>query len=221
MPLTSLYPYFDPANYHPDAVAAAQAGEIDTLDVSLSLLRLCIELHKNDQAAALSVVLRLNREPLGGYQLWQKLTAALILALESLCEPEIKKALTAWLDGRDQYPGNWRNEVLDAPEVVPWLGRVDPARLIAPVIKPSILSPEERAFVRDIKSVCENAVRDNLTYLRDLGVKQSAATLAKKYTLLFVNLALRECTIDAGEDLPSITVALDEQGAYVGSFLTH
>jgi hypothetical protein len=221
MSLTSLHPYFDPANYHPDAVAAAQAGDIDTMDVSLSLVRLCIELHKNDQAAALSVLHRLNREPLGGYQLWQKLTAELILALQSLHEPEIKKALTAWLDGRDRYPGNWHHEVLDASEIFPWLSRVDPARLAPPIVQSRILSPEERAFVRDIKSICENAVCDNLIYLRDLGVKQSAETLAKKYTLMFVNLALCECTIDAGEELPSITVALDKQGEYVGSFLTH
>jgi hypothetical protein len=147
-----------------------------------------------------------------------KLTAALILALQSLHAPSIIGALDVWFEGRARFPGSWRNEVLDAPEVSPWLSDIDPAKLIPPAAKRQRVTQKERAFVKDMKSVCEKAVADNLTFLRELGATQSESALVKRYKLVSVNLNLRECNFGAGDVLPEIIVAFDTQGQYLGSF---
>jgi hypothetical protein len=221
MSLTSLHPYFDPANYHPDAVAAAEQESIESLDHSLILIRLGIELYRDDRAAAYAILSRLDGDVLEGYALWQKLTAALILALQSLHVPSIIRALDLWLEGRERFPGNWRNEVLDAPEILPWLSDLNPAKLIPSAPKRRRITQKERAFVKDIKGVCEKAVADNLTFLRELGVTQSESALVKRYKLVSVNLNLRECNLGNGYVLPEITIAFDAQGQYLGSFLSH
>jgi hypothetical protein len=221
MAVTSLHHYFDPANYHPDAVANAAQGSLADLDISLLLIRLGIALYKEDHGTAHAVLSRLETENLEGYPLWQKTTASLILALQSHDEHAILMALDAWLVGRKRYPGNWVSQVLDAPELKPWLGKIDPSQLIPPTIKRKGVTRKERAFVKDIDNVRQSAVRDNLTWLRTLGATQSEAALAKRYRLASVNLTLKECGLDAGDILPGITVSLDDQGQYVGSFIGH
>jgi hypothetical protein len=221
MSLTSLHTYFDPTNYHPDAVAAAEQGAVESLDRPLILIRLGIELYRDDRAAVYAILSRLDEDVLEGYALWQKLTAALILALQSLHAPSIIGALDVWFEGRARFPGNWRNEVLDAPEVFPWLSDIDPAKLIPPTPKRRRIKQKERAFVKDVKSVCEKAVADNLIFLRELGATQSESALVKRYKLVSVNLNLRECNFGAGDVLPEIIVAFDAEGQYLGSFLSH
>jgi hypothetical protein len=217
--LTMLYTV-DPADYHPDAVLAAGQGPIEALEPGLLPLRLGLELTKDDRAAAKEVVARLATQNLEGYPLCQCLTGALILALRDGDGDAVQTTFDAWLTGRQLCPGNWHNRILDAPEMMPWIAQVDPARLELPPPTMRPITPAERAFVQDIDTIIQSAVRENFEWIREWGVTLSEADIIRCYQLESVNLPLCECDI-GGDDVPEITVSLDGAGCFQGSFLSH
>jgi hypothetical protein len=221
----ALPPYFhnlDSSNYHPDAVARAASGRLQDMDYSLLLIRLGLELERDDRPAIATVLEHLNTRKVEGYSLFQMLTGSLMLALRGGEEAAIMAALEAWLAGRMRFPQNWINETLTAPELAPWLKKVGPARLVPPPIsvKRRRISAKQRAFVKDIDSACRHAVADNLHWLREIGVEGEEEAIASAYRLESVDLTLHECRIGGG-DLPDMIISLDERGNYVGSFLEH
>ena len=218
---TSLDRFIDPANYHPDAVADAGRGEMADIPSSLLLIRLGIELHREDHAAANAAVERLEADNRGGYELFQLLTAKIVLALWSADETAILLALKSWLDARKRYPGNWSDDVLEAPELAPYVAKVNPAKLVPPKIKPRAITRADRALVKDLNAARKQAVTENLVYLRDLGVSDSITAIARAYDISFANHHLREVTLSASADWPDLVIAIDAEGAMLGSFIAH
>ncbi len=218
---TSLDHFIDPANYHPDAVADAGRGEVVDVAPGLLLIRLGIELHKGNSAGAHAAVARLGADHRQGYELFQLLTAEIILALWSKDEAAIQSALDAWLDARKRYPGNWLDGLLEARELAPYVAKLDPAKLALPDIKPPAITPADRAMIKDLDAARVQAVTENLTYLRDLGVTGSVTAIAKAYHISFANRHLREITVSAKADWPDLVIALDEKGVCIGSFISH
>jgi hypothetical protein len=221
MMMNSLNRFIDPANYHPDAVANAGLAAVADVEPYWLIIRLGIALHGGDRQAAEAVLRRLDADNRQGHELFQVVTAKLILALESADSASILSALDVWLDARKSAPGNWRNEVLDAPELAPYIAGVNPEKLVPPAIKRVRITKADRAMVRDLDAACIQAVTENLEWLRPLGVTGSVKAIAKSYRIVYANRVLREVTLCSSKDWPDLIVALDAQGAVLGSFIEH
>lgn len=219
---TSLDRFIDSANYHPDAVVDAADGAVANLPPSLLIIRLGLALHRGDRGEAEAVIHRLEGDNRGGYELFQLMTGKLILALWAQDKGVILAALEAWLDARRPTPGSWRHDMLEAPELVPYLAQIDPAKLVLPETKPARVSQADRALVKDIDLARIQAVTENLHWLRELGLTGSIKAIAKAYRIVYANHHLREVTLDANkEDWPDLIVALDENGVVIGNFIAH
>jgi hypothetical protein len=93
--------------------------------------------------------------------------------------------------------------------------------LVAPAIEVPPLTADDHAYVKDLKGATQKAVTENLEWLREMGHTGTVASIAKNYRLGFVNRHLREVTLDSDNDLPSLIVALNEDGTFNGSFIAH
>jgi hypothetical protein len=219
--ITSLQRHIDPANYHPDAVASAANGTVATLTPLLLILRLGIELHAENYAVAKNVLSLLEAQNQQGYASFQIKTAALILALQSATGSTVVAALEDWLEARKIYPENFINDVLEAPELAPFLAGFDPDKLAAPVLERYVVTEADRAMVADLNAARESAVKENLEWLAQMGVTGSVKSIAKAYHIVHANHHLREITLGNDKDWPELIVSVDENGAFIGSFISH
>jgi hypothetical protein len=83
------------------------------------------------------------------------------------------------------------------------------------------LSHEDRKFVKDQEQVCLKAVFENVEWLREMNITETPEEIARTYRLVYLNRHLREASFESDQDFPSFTVALDEGGNFLGSFLDH
>jgi hypothetical protein len=218
----SVEHYINPDHYHPDAVAAATAGEVSALPMQGLVLRLGIALRDGNLADADAVFEHPSKPYVVGHELFQLTTGRMFLAHKRNDRDAFFAALAEWLGGRRQYPGNWNNAVLQEQEFAPWLAAVDPQKLAPPPpTAPRQLTEEDRAYVRNFEAVRRAAIQENLQWLREMGLTESVDELAGSYALTFVNRELREATVCRKDDAPCIIMAFDGDGTFVGSFLAH
>jgi hypothetical protein len=204
--------------YSDEALAAARTGPLDAISTNFCIIRFWLALQEGDLAVASACHTRLLSEDVRGWPLFQVTTGGVFLALQHGQADKIIAALDTWLTGMATYPGNWQAGLLQAPEVVPWLGHFEPQRLVLPRPQKRRLTVKQRAFVKDVAGLAQRAVADNFEWLGDYG---SAETLAPMFKLADVNMELSECTLDAKGDVPSLIVSLDAHGAYSSSFIAH
>jgi hypothetical protein len=221
MQTPSLAAYVQPGIYSEAAVDAARTAPLDALSVDMSHIRFWLALSEDDVATAKVCFERLRSEKLGGWPLYQVTTGGIFLAIKQGDETAIIAAIDAWLTGLAAYPGNWQTGLLQAPEVVPWLGHFDPERFASLPSRKRRLTAKQRAFVRDVAGALGQALTENLSWLRELGFHEEPETIASWYELSSVSLTLREATFDASNDAPSLIVALDGDGNFTGSFIAH
>jgi hypothetical protein len=219
--ITSLHRHIDPANYHPDAIASAASGAMATLTPLLLILRLGIELQAENYATAKEVLLLLEAQNQEGYALFQIKTAALILALQSATGSTVVAALESWLEARKTYPENFTNDVLGAPELAPFIASFDPEKLAAPIVERYVVTEADRAMVADLGAAREMAVAENMEWLTPMGVTGLVKSIAKGYHIVHANHHLREITLGNDKDWPELIVSVDENGAFIGSFISH
>jgi hypothetical protein len=219
---TSLDRFIDPVNYHPEAVINAARGNIADIDAGLLIIRLGVELYSGNRAGAQAAIKRLEADGRQGYELFQLMTAKLISALWTDDETVIKAALEAWLAARLLSPGNWFHEVLKAPELAPYCAQIEPAKLETPVLARYKVTKADRALVKNLDAARIQAVTENLEWLSEMGMTGSVKSIAKAYRIIHANQHLREVTLGCNnDDWPDLIVALDGDGAVLGSFIAH
>jgi hypothetical protein len=218
---TAFSTYMDPSVYSEAAVAAATAGDAEELSNDLRIIRLTCAIRDNDLAAANKLVALLEQEGLEGHALFKLRTAGLFLAAKEADQAGFDWAFSRWKEGRDAYPANWIDEVLDAPEIRPWLPVMHAAFVRQREAARRALTKDELTFVRDLSFCITRAVQDNLEWLRPHEPSGAIADLVDKYRLAAVDLNLKEATLDGRGKLPDLIVALDEGGNYTGSFIAH
>jgi hypothetical protein len=222
MDTPTLSDHITPAIYLDDVVTQARAGALESLSIDLLIVRLCFDLTEDNIISARQALDRLQANNLEGWPLYQVATAAIFLAIKMGEPSAIVPAIDAWMTGMATYPENWQIGVLQAPEVKPWLTGFAPERLRLPA--PSQKRPmtdKERAFIQAPETFALRAVNENLVWFHELGVSESAQMIATWYEPDSVNLQLKECYLETTRDLPTIVVALDADGAFVGSFFLH
>jgi hypothetical protein len=213
--------FLNPDSYSAEVVAGVSQTEIAKLTTSWAIVRLCVEFANNDMRAAEVAVNQLMKQPLLGYERFQLTTARLIIARHNNDKAAFMLALEEWLEGRRETPCNWDNSVLREASFQSWLADIEPDKLKPKTISVQKVSDEDLAFVKDVGAIPLKAVLANLYWLRQMNIKTAPLELAKTYHLTFVNRHLKEATFSAKGDDPSFTVALDEAGNYVNSFLSH
>ncbi len=218
---TALSTYLDPTAYSEEAVAAAQSGDPQHLDTDLRLVRLTCALNENDIVESKTLLSLLESDELVGHSLFKARTAALFIAAKEADRPAFDRALSAWMVGRDAWPGNWIDEVLDAPELRPWMPALHPALVKQREAARRAVTKAELAFMQDMSFCMTRAVQDNLHWLRASHPGGSIADLVDFYRLVAVDLDLKEATLDARGKLPDLIVVLDDVGNYKGSFIAH
>jgi hypothetical protein len=220
--ITTLHRFIDPANYHTEAVTDAGKSDVATIASGLLIVRLAIALHGADAVDAQAVNALLEKDNRQGYELCQLMTAKLIIALWSDDHGVISFALEAWLDARRPAPGNWRHEVLHAPELAPYVAAIEPAKLALPPPKRTTVTKADRALVKYLDGARVQAVTENLIWLREMGLTGPVKAIAKTYRIAFANHHLCEVTLTSkNEDWPDLIVALDKHGGVLGSFIAH
>jgi hypothetical protein len=219
---TTLNRYIDPANYHPDAVLNAAKSNVADVDPGLLIIRLGIELHSGNRAGANAAIKRLEADGRQGHELFQLMTAKLILALWTNDETGIMEALNAWLDARLLAPENWHNDVLNAPELAPYHAKIDPIKLAPQAALRYAVTAADHALVSDLDAARVQAVTENLIWLREMGMAGTVKSIAATYQITHANHHLREVTLGSNkDDWPDLIVALDENGTATGSFIAH
>jgi hypothetical protein len=216
-----IHTYLDPADYSTEAVAAARAGQPAELNSDLKIVRLACALEDNDLQASQDMLTLLEKDELAGNALFKARTGALFVAARQGDQNAFDRALALWMTGRDMWPGNWIDEVLNAPELLPMLPTLHPALVKQREAAKQTLSKAQLGFVKDLGFTIMRAVRDNLEYLRAVEPKGTMADLSDRYRLIAVDLDLCEATLQGRNGLPDLIVALDEKGAYRGSFIAH
>ncbi len=219
--MTTLDRFIDPANYHPEAVAAADAGDVADVAPEFLIIRLGLELRRANRCGAEQAIARLVQDNRLGHEQFQMMTAQLILALWTREDAVIFRAFDDWLGARKTSKSGWMHEVLEAPELAPFVAKLEPAKLVVPPRRRAPISKADRALVRDFKAAREQAVTENLQWLRELGVTGTVKSIAKAYRITFANHYLREITLTSKRDLPDLIISLDEKGAMLGSFIAH
>jgi hypothetical protein len=219
--ITFLHRHVDPANYHPDTVADAKVGPVAAVGPNLLIIRLAVALDEGNRLEAEAALQRLDAENRQAHELFQVVTAKLILALESADSTIILSALDTWLEARKTAPGSWRNEVLEVPELAPYIAGIDPAKLAPPASKRFVVTRAHRAMVHDIDAARIQVVTENLEWLRPLGVTGSVKDIARSYRIVHANPELREVTLESRKCWPDLTISLDVQGSVIGSFISH
>ncbi len=218
---TALNTYLDPGAYSDDAVASARAGDAAALNNDLKIVRLSCALKDNDLEASKGLLALLEGQALSGHSLFKARTAALIVAARQRDQPAFDRALASWMAGRDTWPGNWIDEVLDAPELRDMLPTLHPVLIKQRDAARRTMTHAELTFVKDLGFTIMRAVQDNLEWLRAVDARGTIADLADKYRLIAVNLDLKEATLEGKGDMPDLIVALDDAGHYSGSFIAH
>jgi hypothetical protein len=218
---STLDRFLNPDSYHPEAVARVCQSEVNELATSLSIVRLCVELRKSDMDTATTVVNHLMKQPPLGYELFQLTTARMIIARTKNDKAAFIHALDAWLKGRAETPANWDDKILNVSAFQPWLSEVDPDKLKPVKVEFEKMSDEDLSFVKDADAIPLKAVLANLDWLRQMNFIDTPEVIAKQFHLTHVNRYLKEATFDHSGDGPGFTIALDENGNYVYSFLSH
>lgn len=213
--------YLDPADYSPEAIAAARAGQPAELNTDLKIVRLTCALKDNDLQASQDILALLESDELAGNALFKARTGALFVAARQGDQNAFDRALASWMAGRDMWPGNWIDEVLNAPELLPMLSALHPALIKQREAAKQTLSKAQLGFVKDLGFIIMRAVRDNLQWLRAKEPNGVMADLTDRYRLIAVDLDLCEITLQGKNGLPDLIVALDKNGAYAGSFIAH
>ncbi len=217
----ALNTYLDPGAYSPEAVAAAREGDAANLNNDLKIVRLTCALQDNDMEASKDLLALLEGEALSGHALFKARTAALLVAARQADRPGFDRALASWMAGRDAWPGNWIDEVLDAPEIRQWMPQLHPTLIKQREAARRALTNAELTFIKDLGFTIIRAVQDNLQWLRPIDAKASMADFADRYRLVAVNLDLCEATLEGAGDMPDLIVAMDDSGNYSGSFIAH
>lgn len=218
---TAIQTYLDPAIYSPEALAAARAGDVATLNNDLRIVRLSCALQDNDLEGSRTIIALLEGEDLSGHALFKARTAALLLAAREGDRAHFDHALSLWMAGRDAWPDNWIDDVLDAPELRRWLPSLHPALIKQREAARRAVTKDELTFIKDLSFCITRAVQDNLSWLRAHEAHGSIADLIDQYQLVAVDLDLKEATLDGHGKLPDLIIALDEAGGYQGSFIAH
>jgi hypothetical protein len=213
--------FLNPDSYHPEVVARACQSKIDALTSNLRIVRLCFEVRKGEINTATSVVNHLMKQPPISYELFQLTTSRMIIAYNKNDKVAFMSALDAWLKGRSETPANWDNKVLKVPEFLTWLAEVEPDKLKPVTVELEKMSDEDLHFVKDADAIPLKAVLANLEWLRQMNFIGTPEVIAKQFHLTHVNRYLKEATFDHKGDGPGFTIALDENGNYVDSFLSH
>jgi hypothetical protein len=213
--------FLNPDNYHAVAMSNAARGDIDDVNSGLLILRLCLELRKASTDGAERVVERILSSQPRGYELFQVTTAQMVIARFKNDKSGFTIALDAWLNGRSETPANWDDGVLREPAFQTWLAEVDPDKLKPVQVEVRKLSNEDLSFVQDADAIPLKAVLANLEWLRQMNFVGTPEDIAKQFQLTYVNRYLKEATFDHEGDGPGFTVALDDKGNYVDSFLSH
>jgi hypothetical protein len=217
----ALHTYLDPATYSEEAVAAAREGDAAHLNNDLKIVRLTCALQDNDLEASKGLLTLLEGEALSGHALFKSRTAALLVAARQGDQAGFDRALASWMAGRDAWPGNWVDEVLDAPEFRPFLPRLHPILIKQRDAARRALTKAELTFIKDLGFTIMRSVQDNLQWLRAIDTKGSISDLADRYQLVAVDLELCEATLEGKGDMPDLIVAMDDAGNYKGSFIAH
>jgi hypothetical protein len=218
---TLIDQFFNPDFYHPDAVSNAAHGDLAEMNTSLLILRLCLELRKETTVDAERVVKYLVTRQPQGYGHFQFTTAQMMIAARNNNKSEFMLALDAWLKGRAETPANWDDIVLQEPAFQPWISEIDPEKLKPVPVEIKQMSDEDLSFVQDAEAIPLKAVLANLEWLRQMNFAGEPEEIAKQFQLTHVNRHLKEATFDHQGDGPGFTVALDDKGNYVDSFLSH
>jgi hypothetical protein len=213
--------FLNPDSFHPEAVERACQTEIAKLAAGLSIVRLCVELRNGDMATAALVVNHLMKQQPLGYELFQLTTARMIIERTKNDKVAFMLALDAWLKGRSETPTNWDDKILKVPAFQMWLTEVDFDKLKLMKVEFEKMSEEDVLFVKDAETIPMKAVLANLEWLRQMNFIDAPEVIAKRFHLTHVNRYLKEATFDQEGDGPSFTIALDENGNYVDSFLSH
>jgi hypothetical protein len=218
---TALSTYLDPSAYTDEAVAAARTGDVATLNNDLRIVRLACTLHDHDLDGSKRLIELLEGEALSGHALFKARTAALFVTAQEGDQAAFDRALASWMAGRDAWPGNWIDEVLNAPELRAMLPTLHPALVRQREAAQRTMAHEELTFIRDLPFVIIRAVQDNLEWLRPIDPKATISDFADRYKLIAVNLDLCEATLEGRHGAPDLIVALSADGHYTGSFIAH
>jgi hypothetical protein len=213
----SLASYLDPSDFAEAAIATARAGSLEGLSTDLRIIRLCCAVRDGDGETVRQVADALAADGVEGHALFKLRTAQLWLAIEGGDPTEVEAALVRWQQGRENWPGNWNDAVLDAPE----LGDHAQSLPKPPPPPRRRVTMTELTFVHDLSFCMTRAVQDNLQWLRPAAPGAGIADLVDAYRLVAVDLELREATLDGRGTLPDPTIALDDRGRYAGSFIVH
>jgi hypothetical protein len=212
---------FNPEHYHPEAVARVRTADIEKLDKQALVLRMIIELREKNLTALSSVIAKILFDPPSGYAMYQVMTARMIISYWGNDKAEFLRLTDLWLDGRRTWRGNWNSDVLEVKEFKPWLSEMNPMLFVLEPLAPPEITAEDRAFIKDEQAFLLAALKENLVHFRSMEIKGTATSLAKKYRVTHVNQHLREITFDAEGDLPGLIVAVDSDGNFAGSFISH
>jgi hypothetical protein len=212
---------FNPEHYLPEVTAKARAHSIDQLDGNLLFIRMIIELRAKNLVSLEKVIARILLDPPSGYEMYQVMTARMIVAYWKDDKAEFLQQTELWLDGRRTWRSNWNSDVLGISEFKPWLSKMNPKLFELEKAALSEITAEDRVFIQDERGFLLAALKENLEHFRAMDIKGSVANLAKKYHVSHVNQHLREITFDADGDLPGLIVAVDENGKFAGSFIAH
>jgi hypothetical protein len=212
---------FNPEHYLPEVIAKARLISLDQLEGNLLIIRMIIELRAKNLSALEPVITKILLDPPSGYQMYQVMTARMIVAHWKNDKAEFLRLTDLWLDGRRSWRSNWNSEVLEVKEFKPWLSEMNPKRFELDPVAPRKITADDSAFIKDEKGFLLAALKENIEHFRAMAIKGSVATLAKKYYVSHVNQQLREIMFDAEGDLPGLIVALDADRNFAGSFIAH
>jgi hypothetical protein len=218
---TALSTYLDPSAYTDEAVAAARTGDVATLNNDLRIVRLACAMQDRDLAGSKHLIELLEGEALSGHALFKARTAALFVAAQERDQAAFDRALASWMAGREAWPENWIDDVLNAPELRTMMPTLHPVFLRQREAARRTMTHAELTFIRDLPFVIIRAVQDNLEWLRPMDPRASISDFSDRYRLIAVDLDLCEATLEGRHGAPDLIVALSEDGHYTGSFIAH
>jgi hypothetical protein len=217
-----LFRYFNPDFYSQETRTEAEQGALETLEARLLLVRLALELRQKNLTIAMQALRLLEAMPLSGFRLFERITARMVVSFMLGEKSAFLVAVDAWLKGFEADRANFNTCILQQPDFASWLSEAEQARIKQALTPSDPLNVEDHTLVRDVDAVRLAAVNENLEWLqREVSIFGSPELLTREYRLHSVNRALREASFVAAADIPGITVVLDPQGNFEGSFLSH
>jgi hypothetical protein len=213
-------PLLDISIYSHEAVETARSGTIFNLSTDLLLIKLIDDLAQQNLLAAQATFAQIERHPPIGFQLYQFRTAALVITSAQQNRTAFRAALDLRLTGREVYPNNWFDAPLHDAALAAWID-IDTSQIsVAP--KPAAQDPADAAWTAAAIPFIAQAIDENITWLREMNIREPVATLARFYQVVHVNAHLREVTVRACQDnIPDIVIVLQPDGSFAGSFLSH